>query len=298
MTLKTYFLETRPQFLILSLVLVILGTSIAYYDESFHLGHTFLVLVGLLLVHIAVNTLNDYFDYKSGIDLKTNRTPFSGGSGILVAGQLSATKTFWFGTISFMLAVPIGVYFILKVGWFLLPLFVVGTLLVFFYNTYFTKLGFGMPEFCAGLGMGTLPVLGTYIILSKSFSYPALFASIPSGILVCNLLLLNEIPDAEADKIGGRKTLPIILGKDRTAIIYSGLTLLVYVWIILGVMGQIMPPLTLIALFTLPFAFKAISGSFAHADTSKMLPAQGANIMVVLLTQFLLGIGYILAKVI
>lgn len=298
MTLKTYFLETRPQFLILSLVLVILGTSMAYYDGYFHLSHTLLVLLGLLLVHIAVNTLNDYFDYKSGIDLKTNRTPFSGGSGILVSGELSAKKVFWFGTISFILAVPIGIYFILTVGWFLLPIFVVGTLLVFFYNTYFAKLGFGMPEFCAGLGMGTLPVFGIYLILSQDFSSSALFASIPSGILVCNLLLLNEIPDAEADKIGGRKTLPIILGKDKSAIIYSGLTLLVYVWIILGVMGQIMPPFTLIALFTLPFAFKAISGSFAHTDTSKMLPAQGANIMVVLLTQFLLGIGYILAKVI
>lgn len=298
MTLKTYFLETRPQFLILSLVLVILGTSMAYYYGSFHLGHTLLVLLGLLLVHIAVNTLNDYFDYKSGIDLKTNRTPFSGGSGILVAGELSAKKVFWFGTISFILAVPIGIYFTLTVGWFLLPIFVVGTLLVFFYNTYFAKLGFGMPEFCAGLGMGTLPVLGIHMILSQKFSSSALYATIPSGILVCNLLLLNEIPDAEADKTGGRKTLPIILGKDKAAIIYSVLTLLVYIWIILGVMRQIMPPFTLIALLTLPFAFKAMRGSIEHTDIKKLLPAQGANIMVVLITQFLLGVGYILAKVV
>jgi 1,4-dihydroxy-2-naphthoate octaprenyltransferase len=74
--------------------------------------------------------------------------------------------------------------------------------------------------------------------------------------------------------------------------------LLVYVWIILGVIFKIMPPFTLIALLTLPVAFKAITGSIAHSDITKMLPAQGANVMVVLLTQFLLGIGYILGRVI
>jgi len=298
MSLKIYFLETRPQFLTLSLVLVILGTSMAFYDGVFHPLHTILVLVGLLLVHIGVNTLNDYFDYKSGIDLKTQRTPFSGGSGILVAGELSDKKVFWFGTISFILAVPIGVYFILTVGWLLFPIFAIGTLLVFFYNTYFAKIGFGSPEFCAGLGMGTLPVLGIHIILTQGFSYSALYATIPSGILVCNLLLLNEFPDVEADKIGKRKTLPIILGKDTAARIYTALTFLVYMWIILGVTLQIMPPFTLIALLTLPMAFKAIGGSFAHKDASKMMPAQGANVMVVLFTQFLLGVGYILARVV
>ena len=298
MSLKTYFLETRPQFLTLSLVLVVLGTSMAFYDGVFHPLHTILVLVGLLLVHIGVNTLNDYFDYKSGIDLKAQRTPFSGGSGILVAGELSVKKVFWFGTISFILAVPIGVYFIFTVGWLLLPIFIIGTSFVFFYNTYFAKIGFGSPEFCAGLGMGTLPVLGIHIILTQGFSYPALYAAIPSGILVCNLLLLNEFPDVEADKVGKRKTLPIILGKDKATRIYTALTLLVYMWIVLGVSLRIMPPFTLVALLTLPMAFKAITGSFAHDDESKMLPAQGANVMVVLLTQFLLGVGYMLARVI
>ncbi len=298
MSLKIYFQETRPQFLTLSVVLVILGTAMAWYDGFFHLRHTLLVLLGLLLVHIAVNTLNDYFDYKSGVDLKTKRTPFSGGSGILVSGELSAKKTFWFGTISFILAVPIGIYFVLTKGWFLLPIFALGSLFVFFYNTHFAKLGLGISEFSAGLGMGTLPVLGAYLILGRGFSFPVLFATIPSGILVYNLLLLNEIPDVEADKVGKRKTLPIVLGKDRTVRIYSALTLLVYIWIISGVILRIMPPFTLIALLTLPMAFKAIKGSKAHNDLSQMLPAQAANVMVVLLTQFLMGVGYILARAI
>jgi 1,4-dihydroxy-2-naphthoate octaprenyltransferase len=298
MPLKTYFLETRPQFLILSLVLITLATSMAWYDGFFNIKYTLLTFLGLLLLHISVNTLNDYFDYKSGVDLKAKRTPFSGGSGFLVSGALSAKKTFWLGTISFILSVPIGIYFILNKGWSLLPLFILGAIFVLFYTNFLAKLGLGISEISAGLGLGTLPVLGVYLILNQGFSFSALFASIPSGFLVCNLLLLNEIPDLEADKVGGRKTLPIILGKDGAAKIYSGLTLLVYVWIILGVILKIMPPFTLIAILTLPIAFKAIRGSTEHADMNKFIPVQGANVLIVLLTQFLLGIGYILAKVI
>lgn len=298
MPLKTYFLETRPQFLILSLVLIILASSMAWYDGIFNLKYTLLTFLGLLLLHISVNTLNDYFDYKSGIDLKVNRTPFSGGSGLLPSGKISAKQTFWLGMTSFILAVPIGVYFVLNKGFYLLPIFILGVILVLFYTSHLAKLGLGVSEISAGLGLGTLPVLGAYLILNKGFSFPVLFACIPSGILVCNLLYLNEFPDVEADKIGKRKTLPIILGKDRAAILYSALTLLVYVWIILGVILKFMPPFTLIALLTLPFAIKAIGGSLAHKDLSKLVPAQGANVMVVLLTQLLLGIGYVLSRIV
>ncbi|MFC1984813.1 hypothetical protein ACFLUW_00245, partial [Chloroflexota bacterium] len=79
MKLKIWFLETRPQFLLLSVVLAFLGTCIAWYDGAFHLDYALLAFFGLLLAHISVNVLNDYFDYRSGIDLETKRTPFSGG---------------------------------------------------------------------------------------------------------------------------------------------------------------------------------------------------------------------------
>lgn len=80
MRLKIWFLETRPQFLLLSVVLVLLGTAIARNEGYFDGLKFILTTLGLLLAHASVNILNDYFDYKSGIDLQTTRTPFSGGS--------------------------------------------------------------------------------------------------------------------------------------------------------------------------------------------------------------------------
>jgi len=293
--LKVWFLETRPQFLLLSVALAFLGISIAWYDGYFHLGYALLTFLGLLLCHISVNVLNDYFDYESGIDLETKRTPFSGGSGILPTSRLKPKQVLWLGLGSIILAVPIGVYFVLTRGWDLLPLLIVGALCAVLYTPLITKLGF--PEWAPGAGMGTLPVLGAYFIQTTAYTLPAVIAAIPSGILVHNLLLLNEFPDVEADGKAGRKTMPILIGRSKTWMVYTALTVVVYLWIIGWVIAGQMPVFALIALLTLPFAVKAIRGGRKHDDMNRLVPAMANNVMVVLLTQFLLGIGYILGRV-
>lgn len=296
MRLKIFFFETRPAFLLLSVVLAFLGTSIAWYDGAFHAGYAVLAFAGLLLAHISVNVLNDYFDYRSGIDLATKRTPFSGGSGILPGGMLKPRQVMWFGLIAFFLCVPVGIYFVLVQGIALLPLLLVGAFCALFYTPVLTRISW--PEWAPGLGMGALPVLGAYYVQTGQYTLPAVIASVPSFILVHNLLFLNEFPDAEADKKGKRKTLPITIGKSKSSIIYSALTVAIYAWVIGAVIAGLMPAFSLLALLTLPMAVKAIQGALKHNDDSRLLPALGSNVMVVLLTQLLMGIGYILARVV
>ena len=295
MKLKIWFLETRPQFLILSVVLAFLGTSLAWYSGAFHLGHAILAFIGLLLCHISVNVLNDYYDYISGIDLKTRRTPFSGGSGFLPAASLNPRHVLWFGLTCFLLAVPIGIYFVLVSGWQLLPLLVIAAICILLYTPMLTKLGW--PEWSPGIGLGALPILGAFFVQTGEYTLPAIVAAIPSGILVHNLLLLNEFPDAEADKTAGRKTLPITMGGRGSGIVYTTLTIILYLWIIAWVAARIMPVFCLMALATLPFAVRAIRGALNSQDESKLMPAMANNVMLVLLTQLLLGIGYILAGI-
>jgi len=293
--LKIWFLETRPQFLLLSVVLVFLGTCLAWYDGAFHLGYALLAFVGLLLTHISVNTLNDYFDYRSGIDLEVKRTPFSGGSGILPSALLKPRQVLWLGLTSFLLAIPIGVYFVVARGWQLLPLLLIAAVCILLYTPVILKLGW--PEWAPGVGLGALPVLGAYFVQTTAYTLPAVVASIPSAILVHNLLLLNEFPDTEADEKAGRKTLPITMGKARASLLYAMLTLIVYLWIIGGVVARLMPFFCLVALLTLPLAVKAIQGALRHQEITKLVPAMANNVLVVLLTQLLLGIGYILAGI-
>jgi len=295
MKLKIWFLETRPHFLLLSVVLVLLGTCIAWYEGAFHLGYALLAFVGLLLAHISVNVLNDYFDYRSGVDLETKRTPFSGGSGILPSALLRPRQVFWFGVVSFLLALPIGIYFVMTRGWLLLPLLLVGAVCILLYTPFILK--WRWPEWAPGAGMGTLPVLGAYFVQTATYTLPAIVASIPSGILVHNLLFLNEFPDVEADSKAGRKTLPITMGRAKASRLYSVLTVVIYLWIIGGVVARQMPVLSLIGLLTLPLAIRAIQGALKYQEVSKLVPALSNNVLVVLLTQLLLGIGYILARV-
>jgi 1,4-dihydroxy-2-naphthoate octaprenyltransferase len=112
---------------------------------------------------------------------------------------------------------------------------------------------------------------------------------------VHNLLLLNEFPDIEADRVANRKTLPITLGGRGAAIFYTVFTIMVYVWIVGAVMFKAMPVFTLLALLTLPLAVKAMRGSFRYKERDRLIPAMAVNVMVVLLTQVLIGIGYILS---
>ena len=91
--------------------------------------------------------------------------------------------------------------------------------------------------------------------------------------------------------------MPIAFGKATASKVYSTLTIIVYLWIVCGVALKLMPVFTLIALVTLPLAIKAIQGSLKYQDTDKLVPAMANNVQVVLLTQLLLGIGYLLAGI-
>jgi 1,4-dihydroxy-2-naphthoate octaprenyltransferase len=295
MGLKVWFLETRPQFLTLSVVLAFLGTAIAWYDGFFNLGYALLAGFGLVLTHASVNILNDYFDYRSGVDLATRRTPFSGGSGILPGGLLTPIQVLWLGLGALIVTVPIGIYFIVVSGWQLLPLLAVAAFFIVLYSPFILK--WPWPEWVAGAGLGALPVLGLYFVQAGAYTWSTAVASIPSFFLVHNLLLLNEFPDAEADTRANRRTLPLTMGKKNAAIFYTVVELAVYVWIVAWVAARVMPVWTLLALLTLPLALRAINGARHNDNPARLMPGMVANVMAVLLTQLLLGIGFILGRV-
>ena len=293
--LKIWFLETRPQFLLLPVVLIIAGTCVAWYDGYFNLTNALIALVGLLLCHASVNILNDYTDYKSGVDLKTPKTPFSGGSGLLPAKKLTPKQVLWFGMICLALAIPIGVFFTISMGWQLLPLLVIAGLCIVLYTPFILKTNF--PEWSPGLGLGILPVLGAYFVQTGQYTFSAFAVSVPAGFLVLNLLLLNEFPDVEADLVANKKTLPITVGKRKAAIVYTIFIILTYLWIIAMVIAGAMPKTELLSLLTLPLAYKAIRGSFGYNNLGRLIPAMGSNVMTVLGIPLLMGIGYVLATV-
>lgn len=289
---KIWLLETRPQFLLLTPVCVFAGVAASLYDGCDFRGLYFaLAFVGALFAHISVNVLNDYFDYKSGIDLKAKRTPFSGGSGILPSALLTPGRVFLLGIGSLCLVIAIGIYFISVYKWSMLPIGLLGVALVFLYTPYITKLP-GITELVGpGLGFG-LMVLGTYFTQTGAYSAVAAMVAVISGLLIADLLLLNEFPDIEADKSAGRKHMPIILGPGRAAVVYCSIIILAYVVLIAGVVANVLPLLALLGLGTLPLGIKAMKGALKHhSDVGSLVPYLATNVLVVLLTPFLMSIG-------
>ncbi len=295
--LKTWFLETRPSFLLLVPACVIVGIATAVYQSptnSVHVLHLCLAFLGALLAHISVNVLNEYSDYKTGIDFNTPKTPFSGGSGILPAGLLNPREVLIFGIACLLGVGAIGIYFTWEYGWTILPLGLLGILVIYFYTTHLTK----DPILCAiapGLGFGPLMVLGTHFAQTGEYTLMAGMASMIPGFLVSNLLLLNQFPDVEADRAGARRHLLITKGRQTSAKIYAGLIIATYLWLIASVASKILPLTALLGLLTLPVALKTVRGVLKNFDnTENLMPFMGQNVMIVLLTPLLVGVGILI----
>ncbi|MDD4028374.1 MAG: prenyltransferase [Caldisericia bacterium] len=283
----------RAQYLVLCVVLSIIGNGVAWFENSFRWSSAILSLVGLLFAHISVNVLNDYFDHRSGIDQKTNRSPFNGGSGSIQSSIISPKTTLAVGLIFLALAGVVGLYFVYTIptGWQLIPLILVAGTIVTLYSPVLLKWVGG--EWSAGIGLGALPVIGTYFVQTGHYSLLIFLASIPSLILVHNLLFINEFPDVEADQIGTRKTFPIVFGIERSIWFYKLTLVLLYIFIAENVLLGFFPLYSMLALLTIPMATK--TKTLLSLPTNSFQPMMQFNVGIVLLTQFLFGIGFVIS---
>ena len=296
--MKKWILETRPQFLTLSVALVLHGAALAAWQGDLVDGWwwlTLLAAVALILLHAAVDVLNDWHDYtRSGIDRQVKQTPFSGGSGLMPAGAITPKQALILGIGTLAAGTAIGLYLAWIAGVELLVIGIIGVLSVVLYTPLLTRIGLG--EIFAGLALGTLPVVGVYFLATGRLDAVAWISGIPAGLLTYNLLLLNEFPDTEADIAGGRHHMVILLGKARARWLYAIVEIGVYVSIVAGVVFGVLTPWALLGLGAAFFAFKAISVTLAEYEGFEtIIPAMGANVIAVLATNVLMAVGYLIA---
>jgi 1,4-dihydroxy-2-naphthoate octaprenyltransferase len=172
-------------------------------------------------------------------------------------------------------------------------------LLAFFHNAppiNLYALAPGLGELALFLGFGPIPVLGAYYVQARQLSFRALWASVPVGLLITAVLYINEFPDCEADKSVGKKTIPVVLGRERAVGGYIGLLVVAYLVIVLGVILRVLPLPTLLALLTAPLSYRGIQGARRfHSDTPKLIPTNAITIQIQLLTGLLMCVGYTVA---
>lgn len=272
----------RAPFLLLPPTLVASGAAAAAWDGAFSWPRSFLALIGLVALHMAANILNEWSDLRTGIDLETERTPFSGGSGTLPAGGMSARTALLFGLICSAVGLVIGLWFFKVLGTVMLPILVLGGICVLSYTDVLARMGVG--EIAAGFGLGAGPVIGTALVQDGTWSTAAIWASVPAFLMTFNLLLLNEFPDESADRKGGRKNLVILLGRKPAAWIYAAAGIATPVVIVAAVLVRALPPLALAAALPSLLLVKPLAWVFKDTRSPVPIPALGANVAWNLLT--------------
>jgi len=285
----------RANFLLLPVTLVAVGAAAAAYDGAFDPINTLLALIGLTAMHVSVNSLNEYSDFRRGIDLATERTPFSGGSGTLPSGALPASAALSLGLGAAVLGLVIGLFFLYQIGWQLLPILLLGAISVLGYSDLLARAYVG--EFFAALGLGTLPVLGTAMVQGGELGATALAASIPAFFMTYNLLLLNEFPDEVADREGGRKNLVRLLGRTGAARFYVVMGWMVPVSLIAAVAIGALPLPSLLACLPSLALIAPTRWALTAPREPVPLPALGANVIWNLATNTVLAISLVIALV-
>ena len=281
----------RVPFLLLALVCVLLGVATAHHAGAELRGlHLALALLGGVAAHVAVNALNEYDDFRSGLDARTTRTPFSGGSGVLPAHPDKARWGLAVGLAGVAVTVAVGVYFIAVRGWGIVPLGLLGLLVVVVYTRWLTR-SVLLCLLAPGVGFGLMS-LGTHFVLAGDFAPAALWASLVPFFLVSDLLLLNQLPDIEADASVGRRHLMIVHGHRAGLTVYGLFLVGAYAAVVAGWRAGALPAVALIALATAAIAVPTYRGAVRHAeDIPALIPFLGRNVMLTLATPLLLAIA-------
>ena len=295
-SLLTLIKGLRPHFLVLPLVVMAVVMAAASYEGYRWSGYLmWIIALAAVAAHISVNLFNEAEDAASGLDDLTVRTPFSGGS-----GALQAYPQYWpwvagFGYFFLGMVLVLGLFLIHLRGLAILYLGLLGVMLIVGYSRHITRMPW-LSLVAPGLAFGPIMLIGGYFALTGSTSLMVFSVSLLVFLLVNNLLLLNQFPDAEADKSVGRLNWVIEKGKPASARLFR-LNLALAYGLLAGLIGlQILPVQAALGFVTLLLAWPLQVGVKKHYNELQQKPSLLAlNVAVVLLTPALIAMGLFLA---
>ena len=292
----------RLPFLTATIVPVSFGSIIAWHNTGEFIWLRFwLVLFGASFIHIGTNLANDYFDHLSGADIANDHpTSFSGGSRIIQDGLIEPKKILCVSLSAFILGSLIGFFLNYLCGQnVILILGIIGVFLGFFYSARPFFIGYrSFGELAVGAGFGPLMVMGAYFVQAQSLPFSVFLISVPVGILVALIVLINELPDYAADKSVEKNTLVVVLGQKKAVTIYHVFLGLTYLYVAFLVIFGIMPLFSLIVFFSIPLAFKAFRVSKNNFECIEgLLPANAATIGLHSTFGLFLCVAYVLDRV-
>ena len=291
--LSVWFRVIRVRFLLASVIAVSIGLSLNWWqNSSLGIFEAILTFAGVMALHASVDLLNDFWDFKRGIDTKTKRTKMSGGTGVLPEGLLKPSSVYRAGVAFLIIGTVIGGYFVITDGITIAIILGFAILSIYFYSTKIVDSG--LSEFFVAV-KGAMIVIGTFFIQTGQISVESIIAGIVVGSLSSLVLFIASFPDHDADKSKGRKTLVIVVGKQKAAKLFWVFPLVSYLCIIIGVSVNLFPIFSLISLLSVPLVIKSGIGLQKNYDSvDSLVPFMSSTLMFGRITGMLFVIGFLI----
>ena len=294
MNLSQFFALIRPRTLTAAFSPVVLGAAMGATQFEpvqpiwLSLVYTVGILICVLSAQIAANIWNEYFDFKSGLDL----TQEAGNSGSIVRDGIAPTVIKRWGYMTTILPLILGITLANAITWWYIPVGMLCILTSILYSggpKPISRTPFG--ELASGLAMGFAIVGITLFAWTHTLHWTYLIPAVPSTILIGAIMMTNNLRDFTNDANHGRRTLVILLGRERGLQLLQGLFLISSLWILIWTICGVIPWPSLVALLSLLPAMKVIHIFNTYADPIRLNEAMKFTSISCTLYHFLWAIG-------
>ncbi|WP_024953477.1 1,4-dihydroxy-2-naphthoate polyprenyltransferase [Sulfurospirillum arcachonense] len=295
-TLIKWWRMIRPHTLTASFIPVILGSILALENTNTIQWNLFLaMLIASVLIQIATNLFNEYFDFKRGLDTADS----VGIGGSIVRDGFQPRTISNLAKLLCFISLLIGLYICVNTNWWVGLAGIICMAIGYLYSggprpIAYTPFG----EIVSGLFMGLFILWISFYIQTDTLSIRAVLISLPIGFLVGAINMANNIRDLDNDQEKGRRTLPIILGHKRAVQVFSSVIITAYLWLVCLVMLKIVSFWVLVVFFSLPKALQAINKFKIKASAIVLMPAMRATAQLSTLFGLLLFVGLVLERII
>ena len=290
---------TRPRTLAAALGPTILGAAFSYYafgavkGTGLAIFHTILIFLAVVTAQIVANLWNEYKDFKSGLDAGQK----VGNAGSITRGAITPELIVTMIKVLMVVPIIIGLYLSATITWYYIPAGFLCILISFLYSggpKPISRTPFG--EISSGIAMGFAIVLITGYAWTRDLSLALLIPAIPSTLLVGSIMLTNNIRDIRNDESHGRRTLPIVLGRERALSLMSVTYLFNFIWILAWIIVGHMTWFSLFAFLAAPLAFKTVHTLSTKTDEFQLDKAMGTTAGAAMIYQLMWSIGLIIGK--
>ena len=290
---------TRPRTLAAALGPTILGAAFSYYafgavkGTGLAIFHTILIFLAVVTAQIVANLWNEYKDFKSGLDAGQK----VGNAGSITRGAITPELIVTMIKVLMVIPIIIGLYLSATITWYYIPAGFLCILISFLYSggpKPISRTPFG--EISSGIAMGFAIVLITGYAWTRDLSSALLIPAIPSTLLVGSIMLTNNIRDIKNDESHGRRTLPIVLGRERALSLMSITYLFNFIWILAWIIVGHMTWFSLFAFLAAPLAFKTVHTLSTKTDEFQLDKAMGTTAGAAMIYQIMWSIGLIIGK--